>query len=185
MWCPPSGSVVRVRLSSRPASGRLVSSASSVQPGRCPALRCPASGVHPSGVQPSGVRPRPSGRVRLVPTQAVALGPGRGGGQPSSHERVESRWATAPSGGSSTAEEAWGRATLPSSRVGQWGRWRTRPGWVRAAAAALDRLSDQAGQAGGRSTRRCGCARAPEQAAARGGHACRVAAVLGLGGRPR
>jgi sugar/nucleoside kinase (ribokinase family) len=60
-----------------------------VQPVRCPAVRCPLtwfrrprdtavrpSGVHPSSVQPSAVRPRPSGRVRLVPHQAVAWGPG-------------------------------------------------------------------------------------------------------------
>jgi hypothetical protein len=58
-----AGFVVRA-----PASGRLVS-ARPVSAGWCPAVRCPA------------VRcpPRPSGRVRLVPHQAVAVGTGRYG----------------------------------------------------------------------------------------------------------
>jgi hypothetical protein len=93
----------------------------------CPAVR--SSAVHPSGVQPcrcppvqrpAGWRPpRRFGRVRLLPCRAVALGPGRCGGHPSPRERVESRWAAAPSSGSSTAGQAWTWAVLPRSPVGQ------------------------------------------------------------------
>jgi hypothetical protein len=90
-------------LSTRPASSRLLSI--------------------PCGVQPSGVRPRPSGRVRILPPQAVALG--------------------------TQVEEAETRATLPTSGWSGGGRWRTRAaglGGGRGGRACP--LSDQAGQAG-------------------------------------
>jgi hypothetical protein len=101
---------------------------------RCPAVRCPVtrgrrpgpavrpSAVHPSSVQPSGVRPRRSGRVRLLPPQAVASGAQAGAaGQPSPQEPVEvpvgcravQRLGRRPS-------RPGGRARLPRSRVGQW-----------------------------------------------------------------
>jgi hypothetical protein len=153
--CPPircrrpgSGSPA-VRCPARPVSGHLGWSSG------CPAVRSSAvhpSGVRPSGVRPSGVRPLVSDRPasswlvstpvgpdasRPLPSRAVALGPGRCGGYPSPRERVESRWAAAPLSGSVEAQQAWTRAVLPSSRVGQREcRWRTRAGFGTAAARA-------------------------------------------------
>jgi hypothetical protein len=106
MWCPLSGSVVRVRRSSRPVSGRLVSS---------------ASGVRPSGVRcvrrPAGCCPPPSVRTRPSrPPQAAAVGPGRGGRRPSPPERVEPRWAAASWSGSMDGRQARTWVMLPRSR---------------------------------------------------------------------
>jgi hypothetical protein len=139
--------------------------------GWCPPVQRPLSGVHPSSVQPSGVQPvrcparpvsapRRSGRVRLLPPMAVAFGT-RSRRRGDRHHRNGSRslWLPRRRAARSTAQEAWGRATLPRSRwsVGVGGRTRAGLG---AGAAALDRLSDQAGQAGVRSARgwrrRCG-----------------------------
>jgi hypothetical protein len=78
-WCPLSGSVVRVRRSSRPVSGRLVSGASGVRPSgvRCvrrPAVRRPA-GRSPAVRRPAGCCPPPSVRTRPSrPPQAAAVG---------------------------------------------------------------------------------------------------------------
>jgi hypothetical protein len=151
--CPP----IRVRrpgsgggrlVSSRPVSGHLVSSSgdTAVRP----------SAVHPSSVQPAGVQPvrcpagwcppRRSGRVRLLPHRAAALGPGRCGGRPSPRERVESRWAATSSSGSVNgpagldAGEAAEAASVSRGVGGGPG-----PGGCGGGACPL---SDQAGQAG-------------------------------------
>jgi len=149
--CPVTWFVVR-GLAVQPSGGH----PSSVRP----------CGVHLSSVQPSGVRPRPSGRARLLPPQAVALGT-RWGRRGNLHHGNGSR-----SRGGRAVErlgqraEAWmTRATLPRSRVGRWGvgggpgrvrrgRWRprlpaARPGrpgrraerpWLAAALWARSRL---------------------------------------------
>jgi hypothetical protein len=121
---PPCGVHAAVASS---GSGRLVSSASGVQPVRCPAVpgsspgtwrpdgRCPPVRC-PAGWCP----PRLSGRVRLLPSQAVALGtrPVRRGTLPTATGR-------SPGGrprrrvARSRAEQAWTRARLPRPRVGQ------------------------------------------------------------------
>ena len=159
----PSGSVSGIRLSSR-----LVSSPSGV---RSPGVVVQGSGgpavcVHPSSVQPSAVHSvRPDASVRLIPHQAGGVGgPSRGGGQPA-HGNGARLWAAAPSGGSVDGQEA-GRATLPRSRVGQWGvGGGSGPGWVGSGRCA-EPVAAAALWAG-------------EQATARGGRTRRVAAVLG------
>jgi hypothetical protein len=113
------------------------------------------SGVQPSGVQPSGVQPvwsapRRSGRVRLLPQRAVALGtrPVRRGTR-HHRNRSRSRWAAAPSSGSVNGQQAWragGAAEVARWSVG--GRWR--PGRIGCGGRVCP-LSDQAGQAGVRS----------------------------------
>ena len=135
-------------------SSRQVSSPSGVQPSgvqpsgvrsssrvQGPAGCCPPvqpSGVHPSSVQPPAVHPCPSGRVRLLPHQAVVLGtrPARWGHR---HHRngARSLWAAAPSGDPVDGRAGLGRATLPRSHVGQW-RVGGGPGRLGEAAAALD-----------------------------------------------
>jgi hypothetical protein len=116
----PSGVAVRVSsrpVSSRPVSGHLGSSSG------WPAVRAsavPRSGVQPSGVQPAGVRPssvQPAGVCPVGPDASV-----------SSHNQ-----------------------TVAVARVAAAGTRHPRPGrvpvgWVRAAVAARDRLSDQAGR---------------------------------------
>ena len=169
---PSSG----VRRSSRPVSGRLASSVSSVHP----------SGVHPSGGQPAAVRP-------VGPDASVSshlgrwrCGPGRCGGQPAPQERVEVPVGVTPWSGSVD-----GRAGPDAGDAAGVARWSVGvgsgpgPGWVRAA-AALDRWGTRQGwpACGARSLTAALWAR--EQAAARGGRSGRVAAALGLGwGRPR
>jgi hypothetical protein len=102
---------------------------------QCRAVWCPVppvsspSGVRPSGVRPAAVRLRPSGRVHLIPPQAAAVGPGRGGGQPAPPERVESRWPATPWSGSGRRPSRPGRGRCCRGRGGQWGRWRTRARW--------------------------------------------------------
>jgi hypothetical protein len=192
MRCPP----IRVH---RPGSdgGRLVSTPSGVRsPGavvRGLAVRAAAvhpssiqpaavhpSGVHPSGVQPSGVQPAwcppPSVRTRPSPptsgggvgdqVEAVgtaATGPGRGpGGQ--LRRRAARSVAEGP--------DADGAC---ESRVGHRGSVAD-PGRVCEGGDAWP-LRDQAGQAGVRSARRCGCAVGTGAAAARGGRTGHVAAV--------
>jgi hypothetical protein len=136
-------------LSTRPASSPLVST-----------VRCPTRpGAHPSGVQSAGVRPS----VRTRPS-SPHTGRGRwdqagGAGQPSPQEPVEVPWLPCRRAARSTAQQAWGGRRC-RGRMLVSGVAGGLAGWVRAAAAALDRLSDQAGQAGGQSTRgwrrRCG-----------------------------
>jgi hypothetical protein len=99
--------------------------------------------------------PHPSGRVRILPPQAVALGPGRagratvttgtGGGLWLPSRRRLDRRSRRP-----------GRGRRCRTRVGQWevAGGPGPPGGVRAAAAALAPLRDQPGQAGLRSARR-------------------------------
>jgi hypothetical protein len=127
--CPPIRFRVRVR---RPGPAVRPSGVhpSSVRP----------CGVHLSSVQPSGVRPRPSGRVRLLPPQAVALGT-RWVRRGNLHHGNESRsqWLPRRPAARSTAEAWMTRATLPRSRWSVECRRRTRPGWVRAVAAARAR----------------------------------------------
>jgi hypothetical protein len=146
MWFPRSGSVVRVRRSSRP-----VSSPSGVQPVWCPArpvsspsgvqpVRCPARLVSsPSGVQPVRCPPvrRPAG---YGPPPSVRTRPARptsgGGGGTRSRRRTTVTTGTGrglgglPRLGAAgwTAEQARTQAMLPRSR---WsvGRWRTRARW--------------------------------------------------------
>jgi hypothetical protein len=141
MWCPLSGPVVRVRRSSRPVSGRLVSS---------------ASGVHPSGVQPRLLS------ASVCPDASISSTSGGGGDQVEAEGDRHHRNGSSPGGlprlgtGRSTAERARTRVMLPRSRwsVGSVAD----PGQVGAGAAALDRLSDQAGQAGVQSAVACGWA---------------------------
>jgi hypothetical protein len=175
--------------SSRPVSGRLVSSASGVHPPVSSAsgvqcVQCPARPVS-TVRRPAGCCPPPS--VRTRPSRPPS---GGGGGDQleaagNRHHKNGSSPGGLPRLGAArcTAEQARTRAMLPRSR---WsgGRWRTRARWA-AGAAALDRLINQAGQAGVRSAvangravgsgagcsaslpqRPCGCRR-------------------GLGGRPR
>jgi hypothetical protein len=176
-----------IRRSSRP-----VSSPSGVRsPGvvvRGPAVRPAAvhpssvqpSGVHPSGVQPSAVRPvRPDAsgsshvrRWRLGPRLVRRGTRHHGNGS-------RSRWAAAPLSGSVDGRGSLDRAVLPSralvgggsvadpGRVGCGRRPRV-PGW----ATRQARPACGAPVAGGG-------ARAWEEAAARGGRSCGVAAVLG------
>jgi hypothetical protein len=146
----------------RPVSGSLGSS------------RVRPSAVHPSSVQPSAVRPRPSGRVRLVPCQVVALAT-----RPVRRATVTTGSGRGPCGrprrraARSTAEQAWGRRcrgrALGSRDVGG----RPGPGWVRAAARTR------------RATRRarptCGAPVAGGARWPRLPHSCRPV----LGGRPR
>jgi hypothetical protein len=176
-----------------PSPGARLSGPSGVRPLRCPVawVHRPGSGVrpsgvHPSGVQPSGVRPRPSGRVRLVPYQAVALGTGRCGKTTRTMGTGPGPlWAAPSSSGSGRRPSRpgprrrrrghpWsaGLSVADPGRVG-WGR---RPGLT---------LASRAGQAGMPSARcrrlRCGHGRKPQRKVAAPG---REAAVLGLGGRP-
>jgi hypothetical protein len=122
----PSG-VQPVRCPARPVSGHLGSSSGVRRPGsvvRGPAVRCPP-------VQRPAVwcPPRPSGRVRLLPRQAVALGtrpvrPGHcttGTGEVPMGCRTVERLGRRPRGPGS------GRRCR--DRVGRWG-CRRRPGWV-------------------------------------------------------
>jgi hypothetical protein len=111
--CPAVWCLARP-VSSPSVSGHLGSSSGVRRSGRLLSTR-PASGR-------LLFRPCPSGRVRLVPRQAVALGPGRCGGA-----TFTTGTGRGPGGlprrraARSTAGEAWTRATLPRARVGQWG----------------------------------------------------------------
>jgi hypothetical protein len=157
MRCPP----IRFR---RPGSG-------------CPAVRCPVTwGRRPESPAVGRLRPpvqRPAVRCPPVRCPAVWCLPVRPDASVSSHAQAvalgtRSSWPSdrdhrtggGPGGcravdGSTTVAEAGTRATLPTSGWPVGGRWRTRAaGWVRAGAAALAPLSDQAGQAGDRSAPR-------------------------------
>jgi hypothetical protein len=207
----PDGACPGGASSRHPASGVVAV----IDTARTPAMasvagRRPACGVHPSGVvrdprRPCGVRPagfivrgsggpavcrppsgvRPSAVRPVCPDASSWSHPGRCARQPSPQEPSRSRWAAAPSSGSVDGRAGLGRAPLPSPRVGQWGSVANLAGVVAGRRRPRVTLSDRAGQAGVRSARRCGGAVARERAAARGGRACRVAAALGLGGRPR
>jgi hypothetical protein len=145
---------------------------------RCPAIRCPVawgrrpgSGVRPAAVHPSSrlVSTRPaSSRLLSTPVRPDASPPTPGGGvgdqtgaagPPSPQERGEVPVGCRAVGRPGRRPSRPGRATLPRSHVGQW-RVGGGPGPVGEAAAALDRLSDQAGQGGVQSARgwrlRCG-----------------------------
>jgi hypothetical protein len=146
MWCPLSGSVVRVRRPAVQCPARLVSSASSVHPSgvqcvRCPPVRCPAGCCPPPSARTRPSRP-PSGGGGGDQLEAAGNRHHKNGSSPGGLPRLGAARCT--------AEQARTRATLPRSRVGRGGRWRTRARWA-AGAAALDRLSNQAGQAGVRS----------------------------------
>jgi hypothetical protein len=175
-------------------SGRLVSSASSVQPVRCPVTRVRrpgpgvrTDGVHPSGVPPAAVHPvRPDASVSSHPRR-WRWGPGRCGGAPCPQERVEvpvggralqwlGRGPSRPGRGRGCRDRAW------VSRC----RWRTRAG--PGAGGRRPRLpAERPGRPGRRAERPSLAAAlwAREQAPARGCCTGRVAGVPGLGGRPR
>jgi hypothetical protein len=135
---PSSG----VRRTSRPVSGRLMSSVSSVQPVRCPAVRCPAFWCPPvrrppvrlvSRLLSAPVRPDASVSSRLGRWRC---GPGRCGGQPAPQERVEvpvgvTRWSGWVDG--RAGPDAGDAAGVTRWSVGVGGG--PGPGWVRAAAA--------------------------------------------------
>jgi hypothetical protein len=154
-----------------------------VQSVRCPVR--PVSGHlgSSSSVQPSAVRPRPSGRVRLVPRQVVALATRPVRRAPSPQGRVEvpvggravgrlGRWPSKPGG--DAAEVARWAVGMSVADPG--------PGWVRAAARTR-RATRRARPACGAPV--AGGARAQEQAGgarwARLPHSCRPV----LGARPR
>jgi hypothetical protein len=107
MWCPLSGSVVRVWPSSRPVSGRLVSSASSVQPVRCPPVRRPAGCCPPPSVRTRPSRPTSGGgggdQVEAAGNRRHKNGSSSGG----LPRLGAARW---------TAEQARTRAMPPRSR---------------------------------------------------------------------
>jgi hypothetical protein len=147
------------------SSGIRRSGPSSVQPVRCPAawvrrpgsdgraVRYPPSphpsGVRPSNVQTAGVRPsgvrRPSGRVRLLLCQAVAVEPRSiRPGHPAPRERVKSPWAVAPSSGwvDGRGLDAGDAAQLARRRVGS----AADPGRVGSGPAALARRPGRPGR---------------------------------------
>jgi hypothetical protein len=155
-------------------------------PVRCPAVCCPAVRSPAVGCLPPSVRTRPS-----PPTQAVAMGSGRGGRATVTTGPVAAPVAAGPSTARATVAEARTRATLPTSRwSGEVGGGPGPPGWVRAGAAA--RAPGRPGRPGRRGERpsRAAARWAHVQAAARGGGTGRVAGVLGwcattVGGRRR
>ena len=138
---PSSG----VRRSSPPVSGRLASSASGVQPVRCPPVRCPPVRCPPvrwsaGGCPPPSVRTRPS-----HPTSDGGVVDQVGAAGNPHHRNGSSPGGLLRRGAArSTAEQARTRATLPGSRVGQVVGGGPGPGWVRAA-AALDRWGTRQG----------------------------------------
>jgi hypothetical protein len=88
---------------------------------RCPTVWCPAV-WRPPVQRPAGCcPPRRSGRVRLVHIRRWRWD------QVAAASNLHHRNGSSPGGlprpraARSTAEEAWTRATLPRSRVGQWG----------------------------------------------------------------
>jgi hypothetical protein len=150
----PSSGVQRVQPSSvRPSGVQRVQR----PPVRCPAVWCPAVWCPPVWCPP--VRwsagccpPRPSGRVRLIPPRRWRCGPGRCGWQPAPQERVEVPVGVTPWSGSVDGRAGPDAARLPGSRVGQWGRWRTRAGL----GAGGGRASPAGGPGGaGRRAERC------------------------------
>jgi hypothetical protein len=140
---PSSGSgCPAVRCAARPVSGHLGSSSGSgcpaiwCPPVQRPAVWCPPIQRPALWCPPSSVRTRPS-----PPTSGGGVGDQMGAaGQPAPRERVEVPVATAPSSGSVNGRglDDAGDAT----EVARWSvecRRRTRPGWVRAVAAARAR----------------------------------------------
>jgi hypothetical protein len=118
----PPGSVVRgpaVQPSSVHPSGVHPSGVhpSSVHPSSVHPSSVHPSSVHPSGGQPAAVRTRPS-----HPTSGGGVVDQVGAaGNPSPQDGSRSRWASRRGAARSTAGQARTRATLPESRVGQWG----------------------------------------------------------------
>jgi hypothetical protein len=177
-------SASRIRLSSRPLSGHLGCRPESPALGRLLSTR-PLS-TRPVSTRPLSSRPvsAPSGRVRLLPPQTVAVGPGRGGratvitgtgGGPWGCRAVDGSIngrggrdagdaaKVAVAGGRSVADPGrrggcgpW-RPRLPAERPGRPGRGAERP----SRAAALW-AREQAAARGGRMPRGCrpraGCA---------------------------
>jgi hypothetical protein len=146
-----------------------------VQPSAGPPVRCPARPVS----SPSGVRPRPDASVSSPP-QAVALGPGRGGGH--RHHRTGSS-----PGGLPRRRVALSAASRPGGgRCCRVARWASGDGGGPGVRGRRRVTAERPGRPGRRAERRWLAAAlwAREQAAVGGGRACRVAAVVG-GGRPR
>jgi hypothetical protein len=117
MWYPLSGSVVRVRRSSRPVSGRLVSSPSGVHPSGVQCVQCPAVWCPPVR-RPAGCCPPPSVRTRPSrPTSGGGVGD-QAGAVGNLHHRNGSSPGGLPRLGAArwTAEQARTRAMLPRSR---------------------------------------------------------------------
>jgi hypothetical protein len=140
MWCPLSGSAV---LSGRPASS----------PVWCPA--CPVSGrpVVSRLLSAPSVRTRPS-----HPTSGGGVGDQVAAAGTRHHSNGSSPGGLPRRGAArSTAEQARTRATLPGSRVGQWGSVAD-PGRVGCGRRPRLTAGDQAGLAGVRSAVANGCA---------------------------
>jgi hypothetical protein len=182
VWCAarPVSSPVRCPVTwvRRPGSGGPAVRCPPVQrpavwcpPIQRPALRCP----------PPSVRTRPS-----PPTSGGGVGDQMGAErQPAPRERVEVPWRPRRGAARSTGRglDDAGDAT----EVARWSvgfRRRTRPGWVRAVAAALARCPTRQARPACGAPVAGGCAVGTEQAAARGCRTGGVAAVLGCA-RPR
>jgi hypothetical protein len=197
-----------------PASRHATASVAGVRM-RCPPIRfrrpgsgCPVSGhlgsSRGSGGRPSAVHPSscllstrplssrlvsaPSGRVRLLHAQAVALGPDRAG-------RTTLTTGTGPGPGGCRAvdgsiDDRGGRDAGGAAQVALVSRRSVAdPGRRVGCGPRRPRLpAARPGRPGRRPEERPSPAAArwaPEQATARGGRIRRVAAVLGLGARPR
>jgi hypothetical protein len=169
--------------------------ASSVVRVGCPAVRCPGNWLHRPGSGRPAVwcLPVRDPAVRCPPVRPVASvssrvrrrrwGPGRYSG--AAVTTATGRAACGlprPRTARSTAAEAWTRAPLPGSCVGQRGVGR-RPGRIVLRLGRRLRSTAAPTGQGGQPTVRApvagGCARAGERAAARRCCTCRVAVVLG------
>jgi hypothetical protein len=160
-----------------------------VRPVRCPVTRVRRrrSGVRPSGVPPVQCPalwcpPRPSGRVRLSPLGGGGWGPGRCGAAPAPRQRAQVPVGCRVERLGSTTEPARTPATPPRSpRVGRAVDGGPGPGRVRATAGLDAGLPHRPGRGAERPWPARGHGRRPPPGCRTG----RVAAVLGLGARPR
>jgi hypothetical protein len=168
---PESPAVGRL-LSTRPASSRLLSTR-------------PASSrlLSTRPVSSRLLSTRPSGRVRLLPPQAVAVGPGRGG-----RATVTTGTGGGPCGCRAVDGSIDGRGGRDAGDAAQvalvTGRSVADPGRRVGCGPRRPRLpAERPGRPGRRAERpsRAAARWAREQAAARGGCTGRVAGVLGLG----
>ena len=145
----PAGCRPPVRCPPRLLSTRAVSS---------PPVSSPLLSTHPASSRLLSACP--SGRVRLLPSPAVALGPGSGGRATvtTATGRGPGGWPRRRAAGRRPSSPE-GRATPPRSRGDQsGGRWRTRAR-LGAGGGRPCPLRDQAGQAGVRSARWLAAAR--------------------------